>query len=91
MVMAWGVGVIIGMTGLFRYQMTPGARAQGAPSQWPASVSIPLDTQRLNLVMTLHPQCPCSRASLHELAELMARAEGRINSNVLFVEPAIRH
>ena len=38
--------------------------------------------------MTLHPQCPCSRASLTELAEIMARSEGRLEARILFVQPA---
>jgi hypothetical protein len=37
--------------------------------------------------MTLHPQCPCSRASVHELAEIMSRSEGRLDARILFVEP----
>jgi hypothetical protein len=37
--------------------------------------------------MTLHPKCPCSRASLHELAELTSRAEGRLDVHILFVQP----
>jgi hypothetical protein len=37
--------------------------------------------------MLVHPQCPCSRASIGELADLMAKSEGRISACVLFVRP----
>ena len=36
--------------------------------------------------MAVHPQCPCSRASLAELAQLMARSQGRIHATVVFVQ-----
>lgn len=88
MVVAWGVAVLVGMYGLVRYQMTPAAFASAAPPHWPAGVSFAHSTGRSTLIMTLHPRCPCSRASLNELAEIMARSEGRLEVRILFVEPA---
>ena len=38
--------------------------------------------------MLVHPQCTCSRASLAELAELLARARPRPRTFVLFIKPA---
>jgi hypothetical protein len=38
--------------------------------------------------MILHPQCPCSKASVSELAGIMAHAAGRMDAHVLFVDPA---
>jgi hypothetical protein len=38
--------------------------------------------------MVVHPRCPCSRASLAELAVLMAQVRDRLAATVLFVEPA---
>jgi hypothetical protein len=37
--------------------------------------------------MSLHPRCPCSRASVHELEALMASAGNRMAARVLFVQP----
>lgn len=39
------------------------------------------------MVMMIHPHCPCSRASIGELALLMAEVPGRVNANVLFIKP----
>lgn len=39
------------------------------------------------LVMVLHPHCPCSRASLDELAVLLSRARGSVDACVLFALP----
>lgn len=38
--------------------------------------------------MTLHPQCPCSRASVTELEVLMSRCPGKLTVYVLFAESA---
>src|SRR5262249_29850459 len=39
------------------------------------------------LVMLAHPMCPCTRASLAELARLSRRLEGRVTTHVLFIRP----
>jgi len=78
------------MADLVRYQMTPSASAAVSlkvPRQWPACPDIVRDSKRFTLVMALHPQCPCSRASVHELAELMARTGGRLAAVAIFVVP----
>jgi hypothetical protein len=40
------------------------------------------------LVMLAHPRCVCTRASVGELAELMARAHDRPKAYVVFIKPA---
>jgi hypothetical protein len=87
MVLAWGFAVVVGMYGLVRYQMTPAAVGQEVPSLWPSNLSFSRNNDRATLIMTLHPECPCSRASVNELAQLMARSAGRLNARVLFIHP----
>ena len=86
-VLVWLLAVVGGMLWLVRYQMTPGAKADVVPRQWPNGTDISRNKAGLTLVMLVHPQCPCSCASMHELSELMSRAEGKIEAHVLFVEP----
>jgi hypothetical protein len=69
---------------LWQYSVTPGTPAKGPPI-WPAQSKIPLSRDKLNLVMAVHPRCPCSRASIGELAVLMARTDSRIAASVIFV------
>lgn len=79
------------MAGLVRYQMTPSASAAAnlaVPRQWPACPDISRQPGHFTLVMALHPKCPCSRASVHELEELIARTDGRLKTVVMFVMPA---
>jgi hypothetical protein len=40
------------------------------------------------LVLLMHPQCPCSRASVAELARLLARVGDRVDTHVLVLAPA---
>ena len=47
-----------------------------------------LDPSRPTLIMLVHPQCPCSRASLTELNRLAALCPSKANLWVLFLRPA---
>ena len=81
----WFIGVGAGMSILWSYANTPG-RAGAVSRHWPAEIGrVP---GRASLVMTVHPHCPCSRASVRELALIMAQCQGHLNACVLFVEPA---
>jgi hypothetical protein len=81
----WIASVAFGMRALFDYENTPGR--VGALSQaWPAA-QIERATDRPTLVMLAHPHCPCTAASVGELAQIMARLEGRVKAYVLFVRP----
>jgi len=37
--------------------------------------------------MLAHPRCPCTAASVGELAQIMAQLEGKIAAYVLFIQP----
>jgi hypothetical protein len=39
------------------------------------------------LIMFAHPECPCTRASLEELNQLLAHCQGRLSAAVLFYQP----
>ena len=83
---AWVAAVAAGLRGLLNYENAPGTVAS-VPKTWPAS-QIPLAKDRMTLVMLAHPHCPCTRASVGELAEVMARAQGKADAFVLFSKPA---
>ena len=68
------------------YESTPGVAA-AAPARWPPDSRIQPAADRPTLVMLAHPHCPCTRASIGELARLMTQAQGRVTAYVLFVKP----
>jgi hypothetical protein len=71
---------------LMAYDNTPGAGAD-APAAWPADSALTLDPAKPTLVMLAHPRCDCTRASLGELAELLARVKFKPRTFVVFIKP----
>ena len=82
----WLLAVGAGLGVLWNYENTPGAAA-AAPDRWPANSNIQRPTDRATLIMLAHPHCPCTRASVGELARLMAQTQGRVTAYVLFTKP----
>lgn len=82
----WLAGVVAGTGLLWKYKQTPGPTGR-APSQWPSDTAV-TRAARPTLVMTLHPGCACSVASVAELAKLMRALEGRVDTHVLVVQLA---
>ena len=59
-----------------------------APQQWPAQSALTAATDRPTLVFLAHPQCTCTRASIQELAEILARATNHPKTYVVFLKPS---
>lgn len=84
--LAWIVAVAIGLRVLLNYESAPG-RIGAVPEQWPTIRGIPRSADRPTLVMLAHPFCPCTRASMGELAQIMAQVQGKVDAYVLFFKP----
>lgn len=84
--MLWLGAVGLGLHELWGYASDPGP-ALVAPARWPAGSQITQASGRPTLVMFAHPHCPCTRASIGELALLMTQCEGRVTAYVLFFKP----
>jgi hypothetical protein len=84
--LSWLTIVSIGLGFLWGYENTPGIAAE-SPKHWPTESRIQLAPDRATLVMLAHPHCPCTRASIGELASIMAHSQGRLNAYVLFIKP----
>jgi hypothetical protein len=83
---AWGLAVAFGMLLLGAYAAVPGD--PGAPPVcWPAGTAVPLDSRRPTLLIFVHPRCPCSRASLDELAMILDRCGDRTAAHALVFRP----
>jgi hypothetical protein len=85
--LAWLVLVGAGFTVLARYQNASGSVGR-TPSDWPRQTRVALDQKRNTLLMFVHPQCPCSRASVEELNRLLARCHEGVAVQVWFFKPA---
>jgi hypothetical protein len=82
----WLAAAAGGLYVLWQYDNTPGEAAR-APGHWPSPTTLSRATDRPTVVMLAHPHCTCTRASLGELAEAIARAQVRPKTYVLFMTP----
>jgi hypothetical protein len=83
----WLIVIAAGLGLLWNYENTPANASSAAPNRWPVDSRIRRATDGATLVLLAHPHCPCTRASIGELAQLMAQAQGRVTAFVLFVKP----
>ena len=82
----WVAALGSGMQVLFKYETTPGSSGP-ITSKWPADSIVPRPPDKPMLLMVAHPHCPCTRASIAELAQIMAHAPDGAQATVLFVKP----
>jgi hypothetical protein len=84
--LAWSGALAFGIRTLVNYENAPGA--VGAVAQlWPTRSKIPLAQGQPTLVMLAHPRCPCTDASVDELAKALAQVPGKVRAYVLFLKP----
>lgn len=86
MVLVWAAASIGGFMWLSTFTNSPG-QSGIVPREWPATSRLVLDSNRANLVLMVHPRCPCSRATINELAEIMAQCENAVAAHVLWLKP----
>jgi hypothetical protein len=79
--------LILGAMGLFtRYTEQAGEPAT-APATWPEGTRIRPTPGQSTLLVLAHPMCPCTRATLADLARLLVRVPGKVATHVLFIRP----
>ena len=83
----WLCLAAVGLAVLWQYDNAPG-EAASAPDSWPARSHLARAADTPTLVMLAHPQCSCTRASLGELEELLARTDVHPRTYVVFLKPA---
>ena len=84
--MLWLSGIAGGFICLERYSFTPGRSAQ-APLRWPHESALKRALDRPTLLLFAHPKCPCTQASLGELAVLMAHLKQPVTAYAVFCLP----
>lgn len=77
----WFAACAAGVVWLVAYENVPASAVGGRAVEsgerlprWPVESAIPFGGEGSTLVMFVHPQCPCTRASLAELEKIVARA-----------------
>ncbi len=78
----WAASVLTGGFMLWRHQWTPGHAAAKAPAQLSGPTK-----GGARLVVFLHPQCPCSHATVEELNRIMTAAGAAVHADLFFYRP----
>jgi hypothetical protein len=82
----WLAGLVAVLAWIGIYSNTPSAPGH-PPAWWPEHSKLTRVAGQPNLVMFVHPRCPCSRASLGELARLLVQDRGLGSVQVVFINP----
>jgi hypothetical protein len=82
--LAWLLLVVGGGLPFWTHLTSPGDAGQ-PPIQWPATTDPEWNSRGPTLLLFAHPQCPCTRASLSELAAIVARSGSTVT--VVFHRP----
>lgn len=83
----WLVVAATGMAWLASYKGRPGDLGC-PPPRWPVTSPLNRAADRPTLLVFAHPHCSCTRATLEELARLLAQCPGRVRTCVVFLHPA---
>jgi hypothetical protein len=75
--LVWCGALAAGAHEIYAYSTQPGDRAE-APARWPVESTLAGPDDRAAIVMFVHPACPCSRASLAELAAIAESTDAAI-------------
>lgn len=84
--LGWAGILAAGIFLLLRYDFSPGAVSGTFPDRWPIDSGLTHQPGMPTLVMAVHPGCPCSRASVEQLGQLVSRSEPRFQAVVLFFD-----
>jgi hypothetical protein len=82
----WVGAAVGGIVYIFHYESRPAPRSEVA-RVWPEDSGLARHRDGFQLVMTVHPRCPCTRASVSELNKLMLAWGGRVQAIALVSKP----
>jgi hypothetical protein len=81
----WLGAALWGAKLLHTYNFSPGADGKPAVT-WPADAGVSRAEGIYTLVVALHPDCPCSRATLVELDAILVETTPRLRAIVVFLD-----
>jgi len=85
---AFALGAAVGGTAYAAVHDAAPGELGAAPRAWPSDTSLAAPLERPVLLVFVHPRCPCTRATMTELARLAPRLDGRVDVRVAAYRPA---
>jgi hypothetical protein len=83
----WLAAISLGTNSLMAVERRPG-RETCVPGVWPRESSLLPFPEGATSVLIAHPKCPCTRASLDQLAQIVNRSPRPLRGYVLFIRPS---
>lgn len=74
------------MKALLDYSSLAG-NSKEAPLTWPTDSKISKSDNFANLLIFVHPKCPCTRASISELEKIFSYSKSKLKVTVVFSKP----
>jgi len=87
LIATWTIVVVAGLSVLGSYQGQRGRTGQ-APLAYPSNASFIPAHNQFNLILSLHPHCPCSSATVEELSKILAHTGASMRVHILMFAPA---
>ncbi|MBX3119673.1 MAG: hypothetical protein KF784_11450 [Fimbriimonadaceae bacterium] len=81
-IFTWVICLAVGFNTFLTWETTPGV--QGGQ---PTSTPVKTDTNKWQIVMVAHTECPCTRASFVNLEKLLIRYPSQLTCSVVFCGP----
>jgi len=82
----WAMAMVFGSRAMLNYEARPAADGN-PPARWPQQSRIVRPPDQPTIVVFAHPHCPCTRATVGELALIMAALPHRVTAFVIFARP----
>jgi hypothetical protein len=83
LMIAWLPMVAAGFWGFSSQSFVPSPAGE-PPATWPAGLSLEPAAGRYSLVVAIHPECPCSSATLEELSKIMSKTGDRLQTYAIY-------
>jgi hypothetical protein len=77
-IVLWVTAVVVGWWFIEDYSFSENPPLTHRPvDRWPSQTALTRQQGRPTMLLFLHPKCPCSRATLHELERLLTSTSGK--------------
>ncbi len=86
LICVWCIAVSGCFFALWKYAATPGAESTVA-SLWPDESMLPVAPHQPNLIVFIHPACPCTKATLAHLHSIVSRHS--LNVQIVKMRPLV--
>ncbi len=86
-IIVWTVAVLYGLS-LMAWYSNKAGKIGSAPQQLPDGTPVTIDNHHYQLLMFIHPRCPCTQSSVRELERLMSRGTEKISCTIFCFQPS---